>query len=109
MLRPVVFLLLVMAPWPSLIADSSTDQNSWRRELLAWRTHRAESLQAPEGWLSLVALEWLNEGDNSFGSAPDSRIQLAGKAQAHVGIVHLEKGSVRLLPPVGGFPKELQI
>jgi uncharacterized protein (DUF1684 family) len=108
MLRPVVLLLLMMMPGPSLVAGPSTDPSSWRRELLAWRTHRAESLQAPEGWLSLVALEWLSEGDNSFGSAPDNRVQIA-KSPTHVGIAHLEKSGVRLLSPAGGFPKELQI
>ena len=61
--------------------QSATD---WQRELLAWRAQRATSLQAPEGWLSLVALGWLKEGDNSFGSAEDSRVQIAGKVPAHV-------------------------
>ena len=86
---------------------SSKDQASWQRDLLAWRAQRATNLQAPEGWLSLVALGWLQEGDNTFGSAEDSRVQIAGKAPAHIAVVHLEKGALRLLPPVGGFPKDL--
>jgi uncharacterized protein (DUF1684 family) len=86
---------------------SSKDQASWQRDLLAWRAQRATNLQAPEGWLSLIALGWLQEGDNTFGSAEDSRVQIAGKAPAHIAVVHLEKGALRLLPPVGGFPKDL--
>jgi uncharacterized protein (DUF1684 family) len=97
-----------MIVMPSLSARS-TDQNSWRQALLTWRSQRAESLQAPDGWLSLVALDWLEDGDNTLGSAPDNRIQIAGKVPAHLGIVRLEKGSVRLLPPAGGFPKDLLI
>src|SRR5580658_10872069 len=90
-------------------ADSknSDDQGSWQRDLLAWRAQRATNLQAPEGWLSLIALGWLKEGENSFGSAEDSRVQITGKAPAHIAIVRLEKGSLRLLPPAGGFPKDL--
>ncbi len=88
---------------------SSKDQVSWQSDLLAWRAERATNLQAPEGWLSLIALGWLKEGDNSFGSADDSRVQIAGKVPAHIAILRLEKGTLRLLPPNGGFPKELLV
>src|SRR5208282_1184976 len=54
----------------------SNDQDAWQRDLLAWRAKRAANLQAPEGWLSLIALGWLKEGDNSFGSAEDCRVQI---------------------------------
>src|ERR1700674_2169215 len=88
------------------LAAGADDQNSWQRDLLAWRAQRATNLQAPEGWLSLIALGCLKEGDNSFGSAEDSRVQIAGKAPAHIAIVRLEKSALRLLPPAEGFPKE---
>src|SRR5271167_2744169 len=87
--------------------SNSDDQASWQRDLLAWRAKRATNLQAPEGWLSLIALGWLKEGDNSFGSAEDSRVQITGKAPAHIAIVRLEKGALRLLPLAEGFPKDL--
>jgi uncharacterized protein (DUF1684 family) len=89
------------------LAAGADDQSSWQRDLLAWRAQRATSLQAPEGWLSLIALGWLKEGDNSFGSAEDSRVQIAGKGPAHIAIVRLEKSALRLLPPAEGFPKDL--
>src|SRR5208337_1033347 len=85
------------------------DQKAWQRELLAWRTKRAANLQAPEGWLSLIALGWLKEGDNTFGSAEDCRVQIAGKWPGHIATVRLEKGALRLLPPAGGFPKDLLV
>jgi uncharacterized protein (DUF1684 family) len=83
------------------------DQSNWQRDLLAWRAKRATALQAPEGWLSLVALGWLKEGDNTFGSAEDSRVQFSAKAPAHIAVVRLEKNTLRLLAPAGGFPKDL--
>ena len=89
-------------------ADSAATPDSWQRDLLAWREKRATNLQTPEGWLSLIGLEWLKEGENSVGSAADNKIQIA-KAPAHLGVVRLEKGgALRLLAPSGGFPKELQ-
>jgi uncharacterized protein (DUF1684 family) len=112
-LLAAAFVLVAMVSLLAAGADdqssdkSSRDQASWQRDLLAWRAQRATNLQAPEGWLSLVALGWLQEGDNTFGSAEDSRVQIAGKAPAHIAVVHLEKGALRLLPPVGGFPKDL--
>ncbi len=92
-------------------ADSkgSDDQSSWQRDLLAWRAKRATNLQAPEGWLSLIALGWLKEGDNTFGSADDCRVQIAGKGPAHIAVVRLEKGALRLLPPPEGFPKDFMV
>ena len=90
-------------------ADSAVTPDSWQRDLLAWREKRATNLQTPEGWLSLIGLEWLKEGDNSVGSAADNKIQIA-KAPAHLGVVRLEKGgALRLLAPSGGFPKESQV
>ncbi len=90
---------------------NSGDQASWQRDLLAWRAQRATSLRAPEGWLSLIALGWLKEGDNSFGSAEDCRVQIAAKAPAHIAIVRWdkEKGTLSLLPPAGGFPNGLRV
>ena len=90
-------------------ADSAVTPDSWQRDLLAWREKRVTNLQTPEGWLSLIGLEWLKEGDNSVGSAADNKIQIA-KAPAHLAVVRLEKGgALRLLAPSGGFPKELQV
>jgi uncharacterized protein (DUF1684 family) len=100
-------LVLVALLSQSFVAGKTTMYDAWTRDLLAWRAERATRLKAPEGWLSLIALGWLKEGDNSFGAAADSRIQISGKAPAHIAIVRLEKGTLRLLPPAEGFPKDL--
>jgi uncharacterized protein (DUF1684 family) len=108
-----LFVSLVMLALLSAAAEdqssNSKDEASWQHDLLAWRGQRAANLQAPEGWLSLVALGWLQEGDNSFGAAEDSRVQITGQIPAHVGVVRLEKGTLRLLPPAAGFPKDLLV
>ena len=109
----IAALALVATLCQSLAAGAddsiSMDSTAWQRDLLAWRAQRATSLQAPEGWLSLIALGWLKEGDNSFGSAGDSRVQITGNAPAHIAVVRLEKGALRLLPPGEGFPKDLLV
>jgi hypothetical protein len=99
--------ILALAPFNFGASDSPATPDTWQRDLLAWRDKRATRLQAPEGWLSLIGLEWLKDGDNSVGSAPDNKIQIA-KAPAHLGVVRLEKGGMmRLLAPSGGFAKDL--
>lgn len=82
---------------------------SWQSELQSWRVERAKNLQAPEGWLSLIGLNWLNDGDNSFGAAEGNLFQIPAKVPAHIAVVRLQKGTLRLLPPAEGFPKELKL
>ena len=91
----------------SLRVFAGSTESTWQHDLQAWRAQRAKGLQAPEGWLSLIGLHWLQEGDNKFGSAEENLFQIPAKIPAHVGVVRLEKGALRLVAPAGGFPKEL--
>jgi uncharacterized protein (DUF1684 family) len=92
----------------SLSAADSADQQ-WKNDLLSWRSKRAAGLQAPEGWLSLIGLDWLKDGDNSFGASEDNRFAISAKVPAHLAVVRLDKNVLRLLAPAGGFPKELTV
>lgn len=57
------------------------------QSILEWREKRAESLTRPDGWTSLVALHWLEEGENSFGSGPENALVLpAGSTAERAGI-----------------------
>jgi uncharacterized protein len=105
------FALLVFGTALATAADTkaANDQTTWQSDLLTWRAQRATSLQAPEGWLSLIALGWLKEGDNTVGSADDCHVQIAGKGPAHIAIVRLDKSKLQLRPPDGGFPKDLMV
>jgi len=67
------------------------DAGAYQKEVETWRQQRADRLRGPTGWLSLVGLEWLKEGKNTLGSAPDNSIVLA-KWPAHLGAVVLDKG-----------------
>jgi uncharacterized protein (DUF1684 family) len=76
----------------------------WQREIAAWREQHAAELQKPDGWLALAGLEWLDPGDNSFGSTADNKIHMPASSPAHLGVLHLESDTVTLNPPAGGFP-----
>jgi uncharacterized protein (DUF1684 family) len=77
------------------------------REDAEWRAERARKLSAPDGWLTLVGLDWLKPGDNSVGLAADNQIQLKGHAPEHLGVIHVEGDKLLLQAPAGGFPKFL--
>jgi len=47
--------------------------------LETWRAERLAALTAEEGWLTLIALAWLEPGDNRFGSGPGNRVVLPGR------------------------------
>lgn len=68
----------------------TTPATTWEVEVAAWKKNRFERLQRPDGWLTLVGLGWLKEGDNSIGSDPKSAVPLpVGKAPARLGTLRL--------------------
>lgn len=78
------------------------------KDTLTWRAEHTTELLKPDGWLSLVGLEWLQAGDNTVGSASDNTIRIA-KAPSHLAVLRLEGESVTLSPPVGGFPQDFLV
>jgi uncharacterized protein (DUF1684 family) len=88
-----VVLLLVGTGSLALMAQTQGQQQSagpklsYEDEIAAWHQQRLASLKRPHGWLSLVALDWLDEGDNLV---------------AGFGVVTLNKGTVsyRSLPDI---------
>jgi uncharacterized protein len=81
---------------------------SFQKDLAAWRTQHTADLLKPDGWLSLVGLEWLQPGDNTVGAASGNKIRLA-KVPSHLAILNLEGESVTLHPPSGGFPQDFVV
>lgn len=82
---------------------------TWKSDLLAWRVQHAKDLQQPNGWLTLIGLEWLKPGDNSFGSANGNSLIVHAPTAAFLGVVKLTGDSLQLLPPSGGYPSGLLV
>ncbi len=71
-------------------APAPVSQPTWEEGVAAWKKARFERLQRPDGWLTLVGLSWLKEGDNAVGSDSKSAVVLpAGKAPAKLGLLRL--------------------
>lgn len=58
----------------------------YTQEVETWRAQRVARLTTPDGWLSLIGLHFLKDGDNTIGSAKDNDVVLA-KGPAHLGKV----------------------
>ena len=72
-----------------------------RDSIRRWRQRREERLRADGGWLSVVGLFWLKEGENRFGTSPVCDIRLPpGSARPVAGVFELRNGqtTVRLEP-----------
>lgn len=70
---------------------ASSTPSAYEQQIQQWRSGRVQRLTAPDGWLSLIGLEWLNDGDSRIGSADDNDIVLKA-GPAHLGTVTLGKG-----------------
>ncbi|HEX8142070.1 MAG TPA: DUF1684 domain-containing protein [Pyrinomonadaceae bacterium] len=84
------------------------DENAYRQQIEKWQSERAASLRSEDGWLTLVGLFWLKEGENRFGSDKSNSIVLPeGKAPKLAGSLWLDKGAVRLeAQPQAGITQE---
>src|SRR5262245_33861241 len=102
-LSPTIFALLTFS------APAQAQSTDWAKEELAWRTQHAADLQKPDGWLSLIGLEWLRTGETRLGSAADNKIHLPASAPPYLTVLKLENGSVQLIAPKGGFPSGLKV
>lgn len=102
MLRRVfVFTVAALLPLGSLAAESYSEAVGRQR---AERTAR---LTAPEGWLSLVGLHWLAEGEQTVGSRPENGVVLKG-GPARFGSVRLEAGRVTFTALAEGVTNDRQ-
>lgn len=61
-------------------ATPSTDTGA-EQARQRWHQERLQALQAPDGWLTLAGLVWLEDGTHSVGTAADCTIQLPGEGR----------------------------
>lgn len=82
---------------PQPTQRAKTTGAAYTDEVEQWKTKRVESLKGEDGWLSLVGLHWLKEGENKIGSDPKSDVPLpAGKSPRVAGSLFLSGGNVRI-------------
>ncbi|WP_263357119.1 DUF1684 domain-containing protein [Acidicapsa ligni] len=114
-LVPAIVLIGVVGIVPSNAATHKkadaepAPDSAWHNELEQWRTARASELSAPDGWMTLVGLEWLKPGKNTIGLAADSQVRLKGHAPEYLAVIEVNGSQLRLAAPAGGFPPHLLV
>lgn len=101
MAKPISLLALLLSCFltPTLRAQ---DNDVYRREVADWQSKRIQDLKAPNGWLNLVGLYWLEPGQNTFGSASTNKIVFpAGSIGPMAGSFERSGGRVKLIVAAG--------
>ena len=75
-------------------ADHSPD---YLAQITDWRERRHQRLSSDDGWLTLVGLEWLREGENRVGSEAGNDIRLPGGPD-HWGTVIVAEDGITFVP-----------
>jgi len=79
----------------------AADQASYQRNIAEWRaTHEAE-LKADDGWLTVVGLHWLKDGENRVGSKAGVEVPLPSSVPERVGAIVVQNGKPRFKPAAG--------
>lgn len=94
-----VFAALVALPLPAMAGDAETA--AYIEYMKQWRQARHDRLADPDGWMTLVGMEWLVEGENRVGSAASNGARIPGGPD-HWGSVFLEGDQLRFVPVPGG-------
>jgi uncharacterized protein (DUF1684 family) len=90
-------------------ANAAKPANAYEAEIGKWRSARVDRLKAPNGWLSLIGLDWLKDGKNTVGAAKSNDIVLAA-GPANMGTVTLDKGKVTFeTDPRGGMTNAVTV
>lgn len=85
------------------VALSAADSGDpYTREVQQWRVEHQRKLAAEDGWLTVVGLDWLKEGENRVGANPSSEVPLPpGSAPQSVATISLRTGKAVLHPAPG--------
>jgi len=91
---------VVLLAIPLMAANVSP--SDYVRQVDEWRAKHQAGLAADNGWLTVVGLVWLKEGDNRVGADPSSAVRLpSGSAPGLVATISLHAGMAVLHPAPG--------
>lgn len=92
-------LLMGFAVMPACLV-ASDGASSYEKQIEQWRQARNERLADPDGWMTLVGLEWLVDGENSVGAAESSDARIPGGPDSW-GTIHVAGDVIRFVPAAG--------
>jgi uncharacterized protein (DUF1684 family) len=98
--RSAILVVAVIASACTSDADG-IDREAIEAGVIEWRTGRLERLVAPNGYLTLVGLFWLDQESSTFGGSADNDLVFPGAADPVVGEFQLVEEGVRMVVAPG--------
>lgn len=98
-MRRAVWSMLVLAA--AGCGNAEFDTAEYEAAVMEWREERLGALRGENGYLNLVGLYWLREGETSFGGSSDNDLRFPGVATPRVGRFILGDTGVRMVPEPG--------
>jgi uncharacterized protein len=93
---------LLPAALPAEPGGSEALQQAEQAEVVQWRAARLQELTGETGWLNLVGLLWLKDGENTFGRSRDNTLVLDNAAlAAQAGTFIVQDHAVRFIARPG--------
>jgi uncharacterized protein len=95
----VASVLILVLLGPGGLRARSDD--AYRNEVDQFRQRREAALKAEDGWLSVVGLHWIHQGEQKLGSDPGCDILLPARAPAVVSSLTLKADKAEFRPAAG--------
>ena len=83
------------------VAAAADQPDGYQKTIAEWRAQQEASLKADDGWLTVVGLHWLKEGESRVGSNGSFEVPLPKSAPDRVGTITVRAGKVRFKPAAG--------
>jgi uncharacterized protein len=96
-LRNILLPALLMGLVSCTASATRMDQEEYDAHIAGWDSLRLQRLKAPDGWVNLAGLYWLQEGENRIGSAGHNDIVFPRGPQ-EIGSMVLKDDIVSFLP-----------
>jgi uncharacterized protein (DUF1684 family) len=79
----------------------AADPAGYLRSIGEWRAAHESTLKAEDGWLTVVGLHWLRDGENRVGSMAGVEVPLPDSALERVGAITVQNGKAHFKPAPG--------
>lgn len=77
-------------------SQETTSDQAYVSEVWKWHEERMAELKSEEGWLNLVGIFWLKEGESSFGSDPSNDLVFPQEAPPFIGSYFVRKAEIEV-------------
>lgn len=99
-MRNIISKLLIFSVLISVLsckpAKKEINPEEYAKSIEEWKQKRIANLKSENGWLNLVGLYWLKEGQNPFGSSEINNIVFPKNAPEFIGNIILYKGNLSI-------------